>query len=104
MSARAPSSRRTRARLRRVALGLVCAPIYAVLMLPLVVVFPLSLSSAPYLQFPPPGLSWRWYQSYFSDPVWIDATVRSLVIGATTTLASLAFGMPLAFSLVRGHY
>ncbi len=104
MSTRAARSPRRRARLRRLALGLVCAPIFLFLMLPLVVVFPLSLSSAPYLQFPPPGLSLRWYQSYFGDPVWIDATVRSLVIGATTTLASLAVGMPLAFSLVRGRY
>jgi len=104
MSTRAASSRQLRARLRRLALGLVCTPIFVFLMLPLVVVFPLSLSSAPYLQFPPPGLSWRWYQSYFGDPVWIDATVRSLVIGTTTTLATLAVGMPLAFSLVRGRY
>src|SRR5262249_14620141 len=71
---RAARSLRRRARLRRLALGLVCAPIFTFLMLPLVVVFPLSLSSAPYLQFPPPGLSLRWYQSYFNDPVWIDAT------------------------------
>jgi len=104
MSTRAASSRQLRALLRRLALGLVCTPIFVFLMLPLVVVFPLSLSSAPYLQFPPPGLSWRWYQSYFGDPVWIDATVRSLVIGTTTTLATLAVGMPLAFSLVRGRY
>jgi putative spermidine/putrescine transport system permease protein len=104
MSARAARSRRRRGRLRRLALVFVCAPIFLFLMLPLVVVFPLSLSSAPYLQFPPPGLSLRWYQSYFGDPVWIGATVRSLVIGATTTLAALAVGVPLAFSLVRGRY
>src|ERR1051326_2911091 len=104
MSTRAARSLHRRARLRRLALGLVCAPIFIFLMLPLVVVFPLSLSSAPYLQFPPPGLSLRWYQSYFGDPVWIEATVRSLVIRATTMLASLAVGMPLAFSLVRGRY
>jgi len=104
MSARATRPRRRRARLARVALVLVCAPIFCFLMLPLVVVFPLSLSSAPYLQFPPPGLSWRWYQSYFGDPDWIDATVRSLLIGATATLASLAVGLPLAFSLARGRY
>jgi len=104
MSTRATRSRYRRTRLARVALGLVCAPIFGFLMLPLVVVFPLSLSSAPYLQFPPPGLSWRWYESYFGDPAWIDATMRSLGIGAATMLASLAVGMPLAFSLVRGRY
>ncbi len=96
--------RHRRLRWSRIALAVVCAPIFLFLMLPLVVVFPLSVSSAPYLQFPPPGFSLRWYQSYFGDPVWIDATIRSLVIGATTTLASLLVGMPLAFSLVRGRY
>ena len=97
-------TRRRRLRWSRIALGVVCTPVFLFLMLPLVVVFPLSVSSAPYLQFPPPGISWRWYENYFGDPVWIDATIRSLIIGATTTVASLAVGLPLAFSLVRGRY
>jgi putative spermidine/putrescine transport system permease protein len=53
-----------------------CAAIYLFLMLPLLVVFPISLSSAPYMQFPPPGLSCQWYQRFLDDPQWIDATVR----------------------------
>jgi putative spermidine/putrescine transport system permease protein len=104
MSRNVAPRRHSRLRWSRIALGFVCAPIFLFLMLPLVVVFPLSLSSAPYLQFPPPGFSLRWYASYFGDPVWIDATIRSLVIAATTTLGSLLVGMPLAFSLVRGRF
>ena len=71
-------------------------------MLPLLVVFPISLSSAPYMQFPPPGFSWQWYERYLDDPQWIDATWRSLYIGAATAVLALALGVPLAFSLVRG--
>ena len=104
MSTDVAPRRHRQLRWSRIALGLVCAPIFLFLMLPLVVVFPLSLSSAPYLQFPPPGFSLRWYESYFGDPVWIDATIRSLMIAATTTLGSLLVGIPLAFSLVRGRY
>ncbi len=74
------------------------------LMLPLTIVFPISLSSAPYLEFPPPGFSWQWYARYLGDPDWIDATVRSLGIGAATVVLSLLVGVPLAFSLVRGSY
>jgi putative spermidine/putrescine transport system permease protein len=82
----------------------VCTLIYIFLMLPLVVVFPISLSSAPYMQFPPPGLSIQWYERYLDDPQWIDATVRSLYIGGATAVLSLLLGVPLAFSLARGRY
>ena len=50
-----------------------CTAIYIFLMLPLVVVFPISLSSAPYMQFPPPGFSTQWYERYLDDPQWIEA-------------------------------
>jgi putative spermidine/putrescine transport system permease protein len=81
-----------------------CTAIYIFLMLPLLVVFPISLSSAAYMQFPPPGLSWQWYERYLGDPQWIDATVRSLYIGVATAILALALGVPLAFSLVRAKF
>ena len=83
---------------------LACSVIYFFLMLPLLVVFPISLSSAPYMQFPPPGFSWQWYERYLDDPQWIDATWRSLYVGSATAVLALALGVPLAFSLVRGKF
>jgi len=85
-------------------LVMLCAAIYVFLMLPLAVVFPISLSSAPYMQFPPPGFSTRWYDRFFEDPQWIEATVRSLYVGGATALLALALGVPLAFSLARGRF
>jgi len=81
-----------------------CALVFFFLMAPLVVVFPISLSSSSYLQFPPPGWSWRWYDAYFSDPTWMDATWRSLKVAACTTVLATLLGTMLAFSLVRGRY
>ena len=57
-------------------LVIACSAIYFFLMLPLLVVFPISLSSAPYMQFPPPGLSWQWYDRYFDDPKKFISEVR----------------------------
>lgn len=74
------------------------------LIMPLLIVVPISLSSSPYLQFPPPGWSLRWYHAYFSDYVWISSTIRSLKIAGTTTLIATALGTMLAFSVVRGTY
>lgn len=88
----------------RVPLVVACAAIYLFLMLPLLVVFPISLSSAPYMQFPPPGLSWQWYERYLDDPQWIDATVRSLQIGVATATLALVLGVPLSFALARGKF
>jgi putative spermidine/putrescine transport system permease protein len=88
----------------RRALILACTLIYSFLMLPLLVVFPISLSSAPYMQFPPPGWSWQWYERFVDDPQWIDATWRSLYIGVATAAFALALGVPLSFSLVRARF
>lgn len=88
----------------RIALRLFCGLVFFFLLVPLLIVFPLSFSSAPFLQFPPPGFSWQWYERYLNDPVWISATWRSVEIGAATVALSLLLGLPLTFSLVRGRY
>src|ERR1044071_5159049 len=93
---------RTRPLSRRL-LVVACGLIYFFLMLPLLVVFPISLSSAPYMQFPPPGLSWQWYERFLDDPQWIDSTWRSLYIGgATAVLALLLGGAPRLFPPAGG--
>lgn len=74
------------------------------LMAPLAVVFPMSLSSSPYLQFPPPGWSLRWYYQFFNDSTWIDATFRSIKVALATTVLATLLGTGLSFSLVRGRY
>jgi len=81
-----------------------CGAVFLFLMAPLVVVFPISFSSSPYLQFPPPGWSLRWYAAYIDDSAWIDATIRSLKVAAATTVLSTVLGTALAFSIVRGRY
>ena len=46
------------------------------LILPSLLVIPLSFSDSRYLAFPPPGWSTRWYEAYFDAIEWRDATVR----------------------------
>lgn len=102
MTARTPRRRGPSA--LTIALRIVTGAVFTFLMLPLLIVFPISFSSSPYLRFPPPGWSLRWYQAYIDDPVWIDATLRSLKIGVVSTLLALVLGTLLAFSIVRGRY
>jgi putative spermidine/putrescine transport system permease protein len=88
----------------RVLLRAVAGAIFAFLIVPLVVLIPISFSSGTYLTFPPPGFSLKWYARYFGDPGWIDATWLSLEIGAATTVLTLLIGVPLSFGLVRGQF
>lgn len=73
------------------------------LILPTVLVVPMSFSPTNYLQFPPTGFSARWYSAYFSDPAWIDATLFSLQIAAMTTVVSAVIGTMASVALVRGR-
>lgn len=88
----------------RVLLYVYCGLVFAFLMLPMIVVALVSFSSSPYLVFPPPGFSLRWYYDYFNDPIWIAATIRSLYVAGLTTVLATILGTLLAFSLVRGRY
>jgi putative spermidine/putrescine transport system permease protein len=94
--------RRRKSALRALLVGF-SATVLAFLALPLIIVFPLSVSSASYLQFPPPGFSWRWFASYLSSPSWMAATALSLEIGSLTAVAAVLLGVPLAFFLTRAQ-
>src|SRR5689334_7016430 len=74
------------------------------LFLPVVIVIPMSFSSAQSLQFPPPGLSLRWYMEFFQDAAWEASLVNSLVVAALSSGIALCLGAPASYSLVRGNF
>ena len=93
-----------RVRPGRLLLGAFAALVYVFLQLPLLIVFPISFSSAQYLQFPPPGWSLQWYERYLSSPNWLTPTWVSLKVAMATTALSLLLGVPLAFGLTRERF
>lgn len=81
----------------------VCVVILLFLILPTLLVVPMSFSSSSFLRFPPTGFSLKWYKEYFNDPEWMSATWFSLKIAVLTTIASVAIGTAAAVALVRGR-
>ncbi|MAQ44753.1 MAG: ABC transporter permease [Confluentimicrobium sp.] len=71
---------------------------------PLVIVVPMSLSSAPSLQFPPPGYWLGYYAQYFSDPTWLRPTYNSIVIALANTVLTMLLVVPATFALVRHKF
>ena len=45
--------------------GTIAALVLFYLIFPILIIVPLSFSSAKYLSFPPPGFSLQWYQNFF---------------------------------------
>jgi mannopine transport system permease protein len=80
----------------------VMAALLFFLILPTLLVIPMSLGSANYLEFPPRGLTLKWYVQYLTDPDWIAATIFSLKIAAATTISATIVGTLAAIALVRG--
>jgi len=82
--------------------GLAVTLILLFLILPTLIIIPMSLSTTPHLQFPPQGLTWMWYAAYFSDPDWMVATWFSLRIAIATSLTATTVGTLAALAIVRG--
>ncbi|MFJ5696555.1 ABC transporter permease [Arthrobacter sp. NPDC093139] len=74
------------------------------LIMPTLVVIPMSFSASPLLKFPPEGFSLHWYGVFFTDPLWSSAALRSIQIAALTTVLSLILGMATALAMIRGRF
>jgi putative spermidine/putrescine transport system permease protein len=62
------------------------------LVLPMVIVLPVSLTDRNYLSLPQSGLSLRHYAAFFSDPDWLSSTWQSLAIASAATIAAVLLG------------
>lgn len=85
----------------RAALAGYCLLVIGFLVVPLAIILPLSFSSADFLQFPPPGLSLKWYDAFFGSRAWLAAASISIRVAAVTTVLALLVGTPAAFFLAR---
>jgi putative spermidine/putrescine transport system permease protein len=79
-------------------LGLVVA---IFLVVPILVVFPLSFASSPFIQFPPAEWTTRWYAKLAADPKWLAAFVSSLRVAVLGVAVAVAFGTLAAIVVSR---
>lgn len=71
------------------------------LVVPALLVLPMGFTSSSFLEFPPPGYGLKWFEAYFSSPVWIAATVRSFGVALATAVLATALGAAAALALAR---
>ena len=84
---------------KRLWLYTIAAIVLAFLIVPTLIVIPMSFSASQYLEFPPREWSLRWYRSYFASSAWMQATATSFQAGALTTLLATPLGTLAAYGL-----
>ncbi|WP_085705814.1 ABC transporter permease [Pseudomonas sp. B8(2017)] len=80
------------------------------LVLPVLVIMPLSFNAEPYfsftsgmLQLDPAAFSTRWYQELFNDPMWTLSFRNSLLIAFSSTVIATVLGTVAALGLSRAN-
>src|SRR4051812_360340 len=89
----------TRTSPARIVLYVISALVLVYLILPVLIIAPISFSSARFLTFPPPSFSLRWYQQYFSNAAWMQATRVTLTVALLTVLIATPLGVSAAYAI-----
>jgi putative spermidine/putrescine transport system permease protein len=71
------------------------------LLVPGLMVIPMSFNSARSFAFPPAGLSTVWYQNLWNSPQWFSALTNSLKVAVVVTVVSTVCGTLAAIALHR---
>lgn len=85
-------------------LRMLCVAVLAYLLLPIVVIIPLSFSSSSFLAYPMPGWSLQWYENLFTSPDWIRAAKNSFIVAPAATFIATVLGTLAAVGLSRGNF
>ncbi len=87
-----------------------CALVLLFLIVPILIIVPLSFNAEPYFTFTsgmlaldPEAFSMRWYQSIIDDPLWIASIKNSIIVAVFSTLISTALGTMAAVGLSRSQ-
>lgn len=73
--------------------------VLAWLIIPVLIIVPMSFSGARFLAFPPPSWSLRWYEAYLGNPQWMQATRVSLTVALLSSVVATVFGTAAAYAL-----
>jgi len=87
----------------KILLWLFAGLVLAFLLLPSILVVPMSFSNTDYLKFPPEGFTMHWHFKFFTDSRWVKPTLFSLKVAFFTTLLSLVIGTMASLGMVRGE-
>lgn len=91
-------------RIWRHALHGLCTLILLFLLLPVLVIIPLSFSSGSLLLYPIPEFSLKWYQALLNSEDWMRAARNSFIVAPAATVIATLLGTMAAFGLNQAKF
>jgi putative spermidine/putrescine transport system permease protein len=85
-------------------LRFLCVALLVYLLLPILVIIPLSFSSSSFLAYPMPGWSLKWYQNLFTSDDWGRAARNSFIVAPSATVIATVLGTLTAVGLARAQF
>jgi putative spermidine/putrescine transport system permease protein len=73
------------------------------LLAPIAIVIVFALNPTPFIQFPPVGVSLRWFEKFFASREFMHALGFSLEVAALTTTCASLLGASAALAIARGN-
>jgi len=89
---------------RRLWLYAIAIVVLTFLVVPTLLVIPMSFSGSQYLEFPPREWSLRWYRNYFASRAWMQATATSFKAATLTALVATPLGTLAAYGLATSRF
>ena len=74
------------------------------LVIPTLIVVPLSFTDRASFVFPPQGWSLQYYEAFLTEPVWRDALLASAKLAVAVMVLATVLGSAAAVALVRGRF
>ncbi|MCP2163642.1 ABC transporter permease [Goodfellowiella coeruleoviolacea] len=71
---------------------------------PILLMVPVAFSSGDTIEFPPPGLSTRWFEQALDYQPFLDALRTSLLVAGGATLLALLIGVPATLVIQRYRF
>ena len=78
--------------------------VYAFILVPTLIVIPISFGGSGELSFPPRVWTLELYGQLFSSTPWMASIIQSLKVAIITTIVSMLIGIPASYGLVRFEF
>lgn len=83
---------------------IICVLVFFFLVAPIIVIIPISVSSSSLLNYPLPGLSWKWFEVIFTPYPWMLSLENSIIIASATTFLATILGTLAAYGLTSVEF